>query len=146
MNRILDFNPDPEADVVDRVLVQLHKAIDENFPDTPSSSRKFTKTVFSEFAEETKIEKPSADNFDAVSQPSAKEQSFEKPITKKSPKRAGPTTRPTTDIAQLEYSKVERLDSHGLPIAAFKKLSMIGIIVIILAGATGIWIYQTLMP
>lgn len=143
MNRILDFNPDPEADVVDRVLVQLHKAIDENFPNTPSSSRKFTKTVFSEFSEETKIEKPSApaDNLE-IAPATGQERTKEKPVTQKPSKR--PTTQPTTDIAQLEYSKVERLDGHGLPMATFRRLILIGIIVIILASATGLWIYQTL--
>ena len=48
MNRLLEFTPSPEEAVASRVLVLIHQAIDENFPDASRASRQFTKTIFSE--------------------------------------------------------------------------------------------------
>lgn len=48
MNRIFEFTPTQESVLVSRVLVAVHKAVDENFPGALQTSRQFTKTVFSD--------------------------------------------------------------------------------------------------
>ena len=53
MNRIFEYIPAQEAAIVSRVLISVHKAIDDHFPDAIKASRQFTKTVFSDTAEST---------------------------------------------------------------------------------------------
>jgi hypothetical protein len=53
MNRIFEYNPAPEGAIVSRVLIAVHKAIDEQFPGAIKASRQFTKTVFSDTSEST---------------------------------------------------------------------------------------------
>lgn len=53
MTRLLDFHQSEESVLVSRVLLQVHKAIDHNFPNTRQPSRKFAKTLFSETDEPT---------------------------------------------------------------------------------------------
>lgn len=48
MSRILDLTPSSEDSVVSRVLLLVHKAVDENFPKAEKPDRQFSKTVFSE--------------------------------------------------------------------------------------------------
>jgi hypothetical protein len=48
LNRIFEFTPTQESVLVSRVLVSVHKAVDENFPGALQTSRQFTKTVFSD--------------------------------------------------------------------------------------------------
>ena len=38
MNRILEFDPENENDVVNRLLLKIHKSIDENFPHAADAS------------------------------------------------------------------------------------------------------------
>ena len=57
MTRILEFQPTDEQTVVARVLVELHQAIDINFPGANPSARQFTKTVLTNHAgESTRID------------------------------------------------------------------------------------------
>jgi len=59
MNRIIDFTLSDEESVVSRILIQVHKAVDQHFPDAEAASRQFTKTVFSEEeSESTAMLKP----------------------------------------------------------------------------------------
>jgi len=61
MNRIFELTPTQESVLVSRVLVSLHKAVDEHFPGTLQANRQFTKTVFSDAAgESTAIDRPAA--------------------------------------------------------------------------------------
>lgn len=53
MSRILEINPSPEEAVVSRILLLVHQAIDEKFPNLQNTPRQFTKTVFSDEGENT---------------------------------------------------------------------------------------------
>jgi hypothetical protein len=53
VSRILEINPSQEETVVSRVLLLVHQAIDEKFPDLQNAPRQFTKTVFSDEGEST---------------------------------------------------------------------------------------------
>lgn len=53
MSRILEISASQEEAVVSRVLLLVHQAIDEKFPNLQNSSRQFTKTVFSDDGENT---------------------------------------------------------------------------------------------
>ena len=55
MNRLLEYSPATEEAVVSRILVQIHKAVDEHFPSARQANRQFTKTVFSEDTESTAL-------------------------------------------------------------------------------------------
>ena len=48
LTRILDLLPSNEDLVVSRVLMLVHKAVDENFPRAEKPNRQFSKTVFSD--------------------------------------------------------------------------------------------------
>jgi hypothetical protein len=54
MTRILEFQPTDEQTVIARVLVELHQAIDSNFPGISPSTKQFTKTVLTNQNELTK--------------------------------------------------------------------------------------------
>lgn len=47
MSRILDFTYSPEEAVVSRVLILVHRAVDDYLPFAQEANRQFTKTVFS---------------------------------------------------------------------------------------------------
>ena len=53
MRKVVEFSPAPDSVIIPRVLVLVHKAIDENFPNAKPTSRKFSKTVFSDADEPT---------------------------------------------------------------------------------------------
>lgn len=48
MTRILDLSPTNEDIIVSRILVLVHKAVDDNFPRAEKPNRQFSKTVFSD--------------------------------------------------------------------------------------------------
>jgi hypothetical protein len=61
MSRILEFQPTDEQTVVARVLVELHQAIDVNFPGANPSARQFSKTLLTHQSESTRVDNnPSA--------------------------------------------------------------------------------------
>lgn len=55
MSRILEFTPSQEEAIVSRVLVLVHQAMDDHLPHAGQANRQFTKTVFSQDAENTAI-------------------------------------------------------------------------------------------
>ncbi|MBM4250986.1 MAG: hypothetical protein FJ146_03370 [Deltaproteobacteria bacterium] len=55
MSRILDFTYSPEEAVVSRVLILVHRAVDDYLPYAQEASRQFTKTVFSSESDATGI-------------------------------------------------------------------------------------------
>ena len=56
MSRILEFQPTDEQTVVARVLVELHQAIDVNFPGANPTARQFSKTVLTHQSESTRVD------------------------------------------------------------------------------------------
>jgi hypothetical protein len=59
MSRIIEHSASQEEAVVSRILVMVHKAVDEYFPSAMQANRRFTKTAFSmlEHDEDTAIVK-----------------------------------------------------------------------------------------
>lgn len=56
MNRLLERAPVSEKETVEKILARLHKAVDEAFPQaSPAQDPQFSKTAFSEPAENTAI-------------------------------------------------------------------------------------------
>ena len=53
MHRSLDFTPVDDEVIVARILVQLHHAIDETFPNAQPASSRFAKTAFTGYDEPT---------------------------------------------------------------------------------------------
>ena len=53
MSKLTEFRPSDEASLVSRLLILVHKAIDESFPEAEPASRRFAKTVFSSGDEPT---------------------------------------------------------------------------------------------
>jgi hypothetical protein len=56
MSRILEFIPSDEQTVVARVLLELHQAIDINFPNANPSGRQFAKTILTSQSEATRTD------------------------------------------------------------------------------------------
>lgn len=56
MGRIIEFQPSDEQTVVARVLLELHQAIDANFPDANQTNRQFARTVLTNQNESTRID------------------------------------------------------------------------------------------
>lgn len=56
MTKLFDYEPIEENTLVDRILLRVHKSVDEAFPKaTPAVSRRFAKTIF---ADEPTINQP----------------------------------------------------------------------------------------
>lgn len=55
MSKLMEITPSPESAVVPRVLVHLHRALDECFPESPDGNRQFTKTLVTGPSEDTAI-------------------------------------------------------------------------------------------
>jgi hypothetical protein len=82
MSRILEFQPEDEQMVVSRLLLELHKAIDQHFPNANPGGRQFTKTVLTNRSESTRIDNvvnPDSQSAGFVEQPAAKNTSESKP-------------------------------------------------------------------
>ncbi len=56
MNRLFDFQREEAGEVISRIAVAVHKAVDDHFPQISNHSKKFTKTTFS--AEDTELNTP----------------------------------------------------------------------------------------
>jgi hypothetical protein len=56
LSRILEFQPMDEQTVVSRVLIELHQAIDDHFPEANPSGRQFTKTVLTNQSDATRAD------------------------------------------------------------------------------------------
>ncbi len=56
MSRILEFQPMDEQTVISRVLIELHQAIDHNFPQATPVGRQFTKTVLTNQGDSTRVD------------------------------------------------------------------------------------------
>lgn len=74
MGRSLEFKPSEEVDVVTRILVSVHQAIDQNFAHAASAPKRFSKTSFSDQLEETNLNIPQ--NEAALSQAVTRERSL----------------------------------------------------------------------
>lgn len=49
MSRLFEYEPTEESALVDRILVRVHRAVDDAFPRAqPAQSRRFAKTVFAD--------------------------------------------------------------------------------------------------
>ena len=82
MSRILEFQPEDEQMVVSRLLLELHKAIDQHFPNANPGGRQFTKTVLTNRSESTRIDNvvsPDSQSAGFVEQPAAVNTSESKP-------------------------------------------------------------------
>lgn len=55
MNRLLELNIGDESEVVTRILVAVHQAIDTNFANAAAPPRRFTKTTFTDHLEDTNL-------------------------------------------------------------------------------------------
>ncbi|MBC7661749.1 MAG: hypothetical protein H7249_18805 [Chitinophagaceae bacterium] len=53
MHRSLDFTPVDDEVIVSRILMQVHQAIDEAFPNAQPASARFAKTAFTGYDEPT---------------------------------------------------------------------------------------------
>ena len=53
MHRSLDFTPVDDEVIVSRILMQLHQAIDESFPNAQPPSSRFARTAFTGYDEPT---------------------------------------------------------------------------------------------
>lgn len=53
MHRSLDFTPVDDEVIVSRILMQLHQAIDDAFPNAQPASSRFAKTAFTGYDEPT---------------------------------------------------------------------------------------------
>ena len=47
-NRTFEYNPTDEAIIVERILIQVHKAIDRKLPGAEEPPSRYSKTVFSD--------------------------------------------------------------------------------------------------
>ncbi|MEZ4744134.1 MAG: hypothetical protein R3B45_17075 [Bdellovibrionota bacterium] len=47
-NHLFDYNPSDEDVLIDRLLTQIHKAVDKNLPGAAQAPRRYSKTLFSD--------------------------------------------------------------------------------------------------
>lgn len=72
MSRILEFQHSDEQTVIARVLLELHQAIDANFPNANQSNRQFAKTILTSQTEATRGDgKPNTGRNPPAAEPAA---------------------------------------------------------------------------
>lgn len=150
MSRILDIHPDEEADVINRVVMQVHRYIDEQFPSIANPSTKFSKTVFNS-SEDTVVDRmnvssdlPSLEGKDA-----SEVEASPRPATSATPQAAAPVSDvhefAVSQHADLEFSKKDQLPIGKKSSTAAKTLKLI-LLIVILTGICAYWAYDTLLP
>ena len=106
MSRILEHKSSGEEEVVSRILIQIHRAVDEHFPDAMAASRQFSKTVFSENESTAIVRAPAPDsgNEEPTEPPTAPEDSPNRDL-------------PELDIATAaqEEEKAQKAPKHATP-------------------------------
>jgi len=146
MNRILEFDPESEHDVAARVLLKVHKAIDDHFPSAADPSRKFRKTVFSDSVEVTKIEL-SKEVAAALAADHATAEAEKKFLENTSGKDRSGRRRhgdlPQTQQSALEYSRVDTL-VKGPPMTLARKVIYAGLVITILSALVA-WLLDVLL-
>lgn len=61
MGRLFEYEPTEESALIDRILVRVHRAVDDSFPRAqPAQSRRFAKTLF---ADEPTVNQPIPGDF-----------------------------------------------------------------------------------
>lgn len=56
MSKLFDYNIEPKDDIITRILLNVHLAIDENFPNAEAAPKRFSQTVFNkDQGEDTQI-------------------------------------------------------------------------------------------
>lgn len=73
MSRLYEMEPAEETVVVSRILLHVHRAIDENFPGATPASREFSRTQFSS-EQSTAIVHPAASTTDEEPTPKPKKE------------------------------------------------------------------------
>lgn len=58
VSRITELEPQDDAEIVNRIVAQVHRVLDKHFPETRSpSTKRFAKTEFSVYSEDTVVER-----------------------------------------------------------------------------------------
>lgn len=122
MNRILEFTPSQEEAVVSRILVLVHQAIDDAFPQAENANRKFTKTVFSEEGgEKTAAHRPG--EFAQVEDTSPDGRSSDPALPPPPPQKVPPPPPPRAKTPQAPAQAAEKAPLVTSPQAATKGAS-----------------------
>jgi len=112
MNRISDLPYVSEAEIVERVLLSVHRAIDENFPTVgQAQSRQFTKTVFGDVGESTAIVRPPVS--DKMELPSTGKHESESSSTPPVPHALPPTPSSSSEIGRLNPENSRQMTATG---------------------------------
>lgn len=135
MSRIIEFQPADEQTVVARVLLELHQAIDANFPDANQTNRQFAKTVLTSQNESTRVDGVPNSIFNRGNKPS-KDQAAAKPpqslisMTPKSGVRKAHTMFGTDDIKTIMGQST-----------ASRRVTQILWILLVCGGLTFVYLY-----
>lgn len=153
MHRLLDFTHDESHDVANRVAMQIHRSVDEHFPDTTNQSPRFSKTVFG--GEDT-----AQNQVRAAEEKAADDQQHipTKPRVQKleSAKKAeAPRPQPRSDVRDItpatehgpgEFSDINTLTDIKTPEASlFKRLLMVLLIVSFLSAGIAYFVHKFLV-
>jgi hypothetical protein len=147
MSRILEFQPSEEQVIVSRVLLELHRAIDSNFPEAKGSSRQFTKTVLSSDSENTAINLPSqADQLSSRGAESAGQSIQPSPPPPKMASSTPVSLNRHSSTSGIEFSRVNdafpKMTATALEETSWSKwLTRILAFSLFVAVAVGVWIY-----
>ncbi|MEN9834885.1 MAG: hypothetical protein RL011_1078 [Pseudomonadota bacterium] len=98
MSRILDFTFSPEEAVVSRVLILVHRAVDEHLPYAQEASRQFTKTVYSSDNDSNGVAALGSDEVPPPPSPAASVIPPPPPIRSKLTQTLEPETRSGQDV------------------------------------------------
>jgi hypothetical protein len=139
MNRILDFSISDEEAIVSRILVQLHKAVDEHFPSASAATRQFTKTVFSPDDEESTamLKAPPSEFAEEVNTADidvGEDGAENSTPDSKSPVLAGAAAEPADYHSQLNPLKAPGDSAQGSQISEFQKKEGRDIVTLVVAA------------
>lgn len=155
MSRLLDLKPDDEAEVVTRVVRQIHRVMDDLLAEGSDNPERFRKTVFNQ-NEDTLVDRPKKIPLPPeLSEPNDAVSSYEfdspappqlgRSISKAKP-HPGSSDLHLTNYAELEYSSMNALGSGHTGMSNGRKLLLVGSIILIMSMVTAYMAYQLLDP
>ena len=143
MTRITEIQNDDESEVIPRLLMQIHKAIDETFPGVTPPTDKFSQTVFNQ-PEDTMVDRPAAVPEENSAEDSASES--QRPQHENQGEFAHSAIHEMVNSGHepTQHSQLEQYELRkkaSLPV----KVLRLTILILIFAAISAYWAYKNLV-
>ncbi len=137
MTRITEINCDDESEVIPRLMLQVHKAVDKAFPHVTPATSKFSQTVFNQ-SEDTVVDRPAAPpepEIEADQDPMVEEPDYA---------HSAINEMVNSGHEPTEHSKLEQHQVRPKPSLAIK-IFRLTLLILIFAALSAYWAFKNLV-